>query len=158
MRGAFFWRKRIPASDTAAATVLESSREQHRTRTLITTMNETQPKGKILRGTEGVGTMTQDTVDERAREIACSDGRAEANDLDRAHAREDLIGSASGSEQVPTVGEPDGDWYTPRGSSGEEAPTVRPEDEENIPEKLIQEGIEEADHDQRSKSGRVSER
>jgi hypothetical protein len=26
---------------------------------------------------------------------------------------------------------------------------VRPEDDENIPERLVQEGIEEADHDQR---------
>jgi len=42
-------------------------------------------------------------------------------------------------------------------SSGEKAPTVRPEDEGNIPEKLIQEGVEEADHDQRSSSGQTSE-
>jgi hypothetical protein len=38
-------------------------------------------------------------------------------------------------------------------SSGEKAPTVRPEDEENIPEKLIREGIDEAEHDQRKRSG-----
>jgi hypothetical protein len=43
-------------------------------------------------------------------------------------------------------------------SSGEKAPTVRPEDEKNIPEKLIQEGVDEADHDQRSSSGENSER
>jgi hypothetical protein len=36
-------------------------------------------------------------------------------------------------------------------SSGEKAPTVAPEDEDNIPEKLIQEGVEEADHDQRKR-------
>jgi hypothetical protein len=42
-------------------------------------------------------------------------------------------------------------------SSGEKAPTVHPEDEENIPEKLIQEGVDEADHDQRSKSGQSGE-
>jgi hypothetical protein len=40
-------------------------------------------------------------------------------------------------------------------SSGEKAPTVRPEDDENIPDKLIQEGVDEADHDQRSSSGRA---
>jgi hypothetical protein len=43
-------------------------------------------------------------------------------------------------------------------SSGEKIPTVRPEDEENIPEKLIQEGVDEADRDQRSRSGQTSER
>jgi hypothetical protein len=39
-------------------------------------------------------------------------------------------------------------------STGEKAPSVRPEDNENIPEKLVQEGVEEADHDQRLSSGR----
>jgi hypothetical protein len=109
-------------------------------------------QAKILRGTEGLGTVTPEMIDERAREIARGDGREQPNDLDRTRAREDLTG-ATVSEQLSTMGEPDRDWYTPRGSSGEKAPTVRPEDEENIPEKLIQEGVEEADHDQRSKSG-----
>jgi hypothetical protein len=39
-------------------------------------------------------------------------------------------------------------------STGEKAPTVRPEDDENIAEKLIHEGIEEADHNQRLSSER----
>ena len=107
-------------------------------------MDKAQPK--ILHGTEGVGTVTPQMVEARAHEIARADGRGEANDLDRTRAREDLTG---GSEQSPTVREPDRDWYTHRRTSGEKVPTVRPEDEENIPEKLIQEGVEEADHDQR---------
>jgi len=41
-------------------------------------------------------------------------------------------------------------------SRGEKTPTVGPEDDQNIPEELIQEGIEEADHDQRVRSGRIS--
>ena len=118
-------------------------------------MNETHPKGKILRGTEGIGTITPEMLEERAQEIARADGRAEANDLDRGRAREDLTG---GSEKRPTEKEIADDWYTPRGSSGRKASTVRPEDEENIPEKLIQEGIDEADHDQRSSSARTSEK
>jgi hypothetical protein len=40
-------------------------------------------------------------------------------------------------------------------STGDKAPTVRPEDDENIPEKLIQEGVEEAEHDQRVSSERT---
>jgi uncharacterized protein YutE (UPF0331/DUF86 family) len=39
-------------------------------------------------------------------------------------------------------------------STGEKASTVRPEDDESIVEKLVQEGIEEADHDQRLSSER----
>ena len=118
-------------------------------------MSETQPKGKILRGTEGIGTVTPEMLEERAQEIARADGRAEANDLDRTRARDDLIGD---TEKPATDQEPADDWYTPRGSSGEKATTVRPEDDENIPEKLIQEGIDEADHDQRSSSARTSEK
>jgi hypothetical protein len=118
-------------------------------------MNETQPKGKILRGTEGIGTVTPEMLEERAREIARADGRGEANDLDRTHAREELIG---GTEKPAADQGPAEDWYTPRGSSGEKASTVRPEDVENIPEKLIQEGIDEADHEQRASSARNSEK
>jgi hypothetical protein len=61
--------------------------------------------------------VTREMVEERAHEMARNDGRAEANDLDRTRAREDLTGSTSGSEQSTTVGEPDPDWYTPRGST-----------------------------------------
>ncbi len=118
-------------------------------------MDETQQR-KILRGTEGAGTVTTQMIEERAHEIAQGEGREEANDLDRTRAREDLTGSTSGPEKPPTSGESEPDWYTPRGSSREKVPTVRPEDEENMPEKLIRKGIEEADHDQRSKSERIS--
>ena len=112
-------------------------------------------QGKILRGTEGIGTVSPQMIEERAREIARSDGRAHSNDLDRTRAREELTGSAPGSEKPPTREEPGRDWEMPLVSSGDKAPTVRPEDEQNIPEKLIEEGIEEADHDQRTRSGQT---
>jgi hypothetical protein len=118
-------------------------------------MEEAQPRAKIVRGTEGVGTVTPQMIEDRAREIARGDGRTQTNDLDRTRAREELTGGTSGSEKPPTREEPGRDWGMPLVSSGEKAPTVRPEDEQNIPEKLIQEGIEEADHDQRSKPGQT---
>ena len=118
-------------------------------------MDKAQPK--ILRGTEGLGTVTTQTIEERAREIACSDGRAQANDLDRTRAREELIGPTSDSEKPPTREEPGRDWQMPLVSSGEKAPTVRPEDDENIPEKLVQQGVAEAEHDQRLRSGQTTE-
>ena len=96
-------------------------------------------------------------IEERAREIARGDGRAQANDLDRTHAREELIGPTEDSEKPPTREEPGRDWEMPLVSSGEKAPTTRPEDDENIPEKLIEQGIEEADHDQRLRSGQSGE-
>ncbi len=45
-------------------------------------MNEAQPaSGKILRGTEGIGTVTPQMIEERARKLARSDGRSQPNDL-----------------------------------------------------------------------------
>ncbi|PYJ28179.1 MAG: hypothetical protein DMF24_03885 [Verrucomicrobia bacterium] len=116
-------------------------------------MDEAQrTEGKILSGTEGIGTVSPEMIEQRAREIARSDGRMQPNDLDRASAREDLIGATSTSEKPATRKEPGREWGMPLVSSGEKAPTVAPEDEDNIPEKLIQEGIEEADHDQRKRT------
>jgi hypothetical protein len=118
-------------------------------------MNKAQPTSrKILCGTEGLGTVTPQMVEQRAREIARSDGRSQSNELDWTRAREELTGPTSDSEELPTREEPGRDWQMPLVSTGEKAPTVRPEDDENIPEKLIQEGIEEADHNQRLSSER----
>jgi hypothetical protein len=122
-------------------------------------MNEALPtSGKILRGTEGLGTVTPKMIEERAREIARSDGRLQVNDLDRSRAREDLTGPTSDSEKLPTNEERGRDWQMPLVSTGDKAPTVRPEDDENIVEKLVQEGIDEADHDQRLSSERNREK
>jgi hypothetical protein len=122
-------------------------------------MNEALPtSGKILRGTEGLGTVTPKMIEERAREIARSDGRLQVNDLDRSRAREDLAGPTSDSEKLPTNEERGRDWQMPLVSTGDKAPTVRPEDDENIVEKLVQEGIDEADHDQRLSSERNREK
>ena len=113
-------------------------------------MNEAQPTSpKILRGTEGLGTVTPQMIEERAREL---------DDLDRSSAREELTGPTSDSERLPTREEPGRDWQMPLVSTGEKAPTVRPEDDENILEKLVQEGIEEADHDQRLSAERDREK
>lgn len=117
-------------------------------------MDATHSSGKIISGTEGIGTVTPQMIEKRAREIARTDGRTQANDLDRSRAREELTGAASDSERAPTREEPGRDWQMPLVSTGEKAPIVRPEDDENIPEKLIQEGVEEADHDQRLSSER----
>ena len=102
--------------------------------------------------------MTPQMIEERAREIARSDGRAQPNDLDRTRAGEELTGTTSASEKLPTREEPGRNWQMPLVSTGEKAPSVRPEDDENIPEKLVQEGVEEADHDQRLSSERNREK
>ncbi len=120
------------------------------------TMNDAHSKGKIVRGTKGLGTLTPHVIEERAREIARSDGRGHANDLDRTRAREELAGPTSSSQKPPTREEPGRDWQIPLVSTGEKAPIVRPEDDANIPEELTKQGVEEADPDQRLSSRRIS--
>jgi len=41
------------------------------------------------------------------------------------------------------------EWDQPPGSSGGPAPTVQPDDEAGLDEELVNEGVEEADRDQR---------
>jgi hypothetical protein len=95
-------------------------------------MEEAHSKGKILRRSEGVGTVAPRMIEGQAHE--------------------QLIGATSSSQKLPTREEPGRDWQMPLVSTGEKAPTVRPEDDENILEKLVREGVEEADHDQRVSS------
>ena len=101
-------------------------------------MDETHSRGKILRGSEGVRTVTPQMIGEpAARDRAATDG-PQPNDLDRTRAREELTGATLNAEKLPTSEEPGRDWKTPLMSTGEKAPTVRPEDDENIPDKLVQ--------------------
>src|SRR5438132_11027468 len=99
-------------------------------------MDEAQ-KGKIIRGTQGLGTVTPQMIEERARQIARSDGRAQPNDLDQTRAREELIGATSGSEKSATREEPGRDWGMRVVSSGAKATTVGPADEQNSSENQI---------------------
>jgi hypothetical protein len=89
-------------------------------------MGKTQ-QNKILLGTEGLGTVTPQMIEERAREIAHGDGREQPNDLDRTRADEELRGTAPASETPPIKKDSGRDWGMPLVSSGERAPTVRPE-------------------------------
>jgi hypothetical protein len=120
-------------------------------------MDQAQQR-KIIRGTVGLGTVTPQMIEERAREIARGDGRAQPNDLDPTQAREEFTSPTAGSEKPPTREEPGRDWGMPLVSSGAKAPKVRPEDDENIPEKLIQQGTDEADHAQRLSSRQTGEK
>lgn len=99
-------------------------------------MDETHFRGKIVRGSAGLGTMTAEMIEDRAREIARSDGRQRANDLDRSSAREELTGGTAGSEKPPTRQEPGRDWQIPLVSTGKKGSTVRPEDDEKHSRKI----------------------
>lgn len=102
---------------------------------------------------EALGTITDDMVRRRAVEIAKGDGRAEANAADREAALTDLMSTGNEAPVAPELDSPDveniTEWDTPPEAMGGKAPTVGADDDSSIAEELINEGLDEADHDQR---------
>jgi hypothetical protein len=109
------------------------------------------PLAKIAVGSEGLGTVSPDLVEQRALELAKTDGRAEANEKDLAEARAELLsGEPLTAAEVP---DPAVDqitaWDDVPAETGSRAPKFGTEDEANIAQVLVEEGLEEADHDAR---------
>ena len=98
----------------------------------------------------GFGNPDEPTLIARATELARIEGRTAPNEKDFAQARQDLI--TTGSMPVaPEAGELEKltTWDTPPEAAGRQAPETGPEDEANIGQQLVEEGVEEADHDLR---------
>lgn len=113
------------------------------------------PIGKIIEHNKGLGTVTPEMVEERARELARMDGRTEPNGGDRERAHQELLGvteEGTPPEAVEKEIENVVTWDEAPEESGVQAPQILPEDEANIAETLVQEGLEEAEHDQRLSS------
>ncbi|HEY5744401.1 MAG TPA: hypothetical protein VIS99_17885 [Terrimicrobiaceae bacterium] len=118
-------------------------------------MNEHQ---RIEIGSQGLGAPSPLTIEERATQIALMDGRAEANDLDREEALRQINDPASpretSADQIAEGDRPDaGVAPSSRGAQAEKVPL---ENESNISEKLVQEGVEEAEFDTRLRAAENS--
>jgi hypothetical protein len=107
--------------------------------------------GKISEHFKGLGTVTSDTVVARAREIALINGRTpnQFNQDDFEEAKLELTGGLfdGGTEE-----EKDGTtelvaWDENPNESGHAARRARPEDEQSAAEQLVEEGMEEAEHE-----------
>jgi hypothetical protein len=118
-------------------------------------------EGRLSEHGRGLGTVTREMVEKRAREIAVINGRSENKvlDSDREQARRELSGeerlnpSRSKAELVPE----DERWDPVHGSvGGKGQPTVSPHDEQTDAEKLFEEGVGEAEHDQMNQATRES--
>jgi hypothetical protein len=114
-------------------------------------------EGRIIEHSEGLGTVTQDMVHARAREIALINGRSphHLSPMDLSQAKRELMGQnyvESAEEQLPTSER----WDPIPGSPGEQAPIVTPHDEQTDNEKLVEEGSEEAEHDRMVEATRES--
>jgi hypothetical protein len=117
-------------------------------------------KGKLSLGAQGLGTVTEEMVRERAGELALINGRSRNNILssDLEQARRELTGTAGPDaapaklEQIPE----DERWDPVPGSVGQQAPTVPAPDEQTVAEKLVEEGIDDAEQDQMVRATRES--
>ena len=104
------------------------------------------------RNTGGGGQAAPDveTLVRRAEELARIDGRTEPHARDFIEARQELTTTGS-ITAAPEAGELENltAWDTPLKARGTHRSEHGTEDESNIAEKLVEEGVEEADHDQR---------
>ena len=113
-------------------------------------------KGIIMENAAGVGTVTSEMVEARARDLAAINGRpsSEPSEADYQQAKRELTGEAEtvpqeeGSESVP---DSDG-WEPVPGSTGRQAADSLGEDEDaegrSESAQMFEEGVTEAEHDQ----------
>jgi hypothetical protein len=109
------------------------------------------PSVKMQVAGTGLGEVSQQMLDDRARELARMDGRVDFNERDLEQARAEL----QGASQPPPPPETEGGaeelvaWDEAPAASGHQARTYQIDDEATIGEALVQEGVEEAEHSQR---------
>src|SRR4051812_13102902 len=117
------------------------------------TRREPIGQGKITQHGGGVGTVTREMVQKRARELAISDGRSasEVTSSDWEQAKRELSGAAGSATVQDDVEEATSsmEWDPAPGTIGQRAGTQEVDDEQTFAEQLTQEGVEEADHDER---------
>ena len=114
-------------------------------------------EGRISDHSRGLGTVTQEMVLARAREIALINGRSphHLSPADVAEAKKEMTGEddyGSAEERLPTSER----WDPNHGSEGHSGPMVPAHDEQTDAERLYEEGIAEAEHDQMVEGTRES--
>jgi hypothetical protein len=122
-------------------------------------------KGIIMQNAAGIGTVTSEMVEARARELAAINGRpsSEPSEADYQQAKRELTGEAEmdpqeeSSESVPESER----WDPVPGSTGRQAADSLGEDEDaegrSESAQLFEEGISEAEHDQMRQASRADE-
>src|SRR5687767_7464157 len=107
--------------------------------------------GKFVARASGLGTVTEEMVIKRAKEIAVTNGRNgndySQNDLDEA--RRELVGFPNTEATELENDAPDtGDWLAEGADKGQRAPIRPARDEQTFAEDLVKEGVDEATHHQ----------
>jgi hypothetical protein len=122
-------------------------------------------KGIIMENAAGIGTVTSEMVEARARELAAINGRpsSEPSEADYQQAKRELTGETemnSQEESIESIPESEG-WDPVPGSTGRQAADSLGEDEDaegrSESAQMFEEGISEAEHDQMRQASRADE-
>jgi hypothetical protein len=109
-----------------------------------------KPRGRIEAAGVGIGAVSDELLERRARDLAEEDGRSEPTEADRAAALKELTGLTEDSPpEVPPGDENLTSWNESPDLIGHAVPTFSPPDETDIEAELTEEGVDEADIDQR---------
>ncbi|MDB6015672.1 MAG: hypothetical protein JWR19_161 [Pedosphaera sp.] len=123
-----------------------------------------QKQGILTEKATGIGTVTRQMVRERAVELAVINGRS-AQDVSKSdweQAKRELTGEAEIDPKTALLeAAPEAERWDPLpGSTGHKAPTAPSDDEDDEGrsdnEKLVEQGIAEAEHDQMLQAGKVA--
>ena len=122
-------------------------------------------EGTITAHSIGIGTVNRDMVRERARELATINGHAESgvNSEDFAQAQRELTGEGEidPNTAILEAAPESGRWDPVPGSPGHKILATSNEDEDeegrSDQERLVEEGVAAAEHDQMLKAARESE-
>ena len=120
-------------------------------------------EGALTENSVGIGTVTRGMVRERAVELALINGRTalEVTESDWEQARRELTGKPdTDPKEAALESAPESERWDPvHGSTGHKVPVASSEDEDDEgrsdSERLVEEGIAEAEHDQRLQAART---
>ena len=106
--------------------------------------------GRIEENAAGFGLASEDELEKRAREIAVIRGRSafHVTEEDRDAARRELLGETEHDPEDEELVAGTRSFDQEPGTSGHQAPVHLPTDEASVGERLVQEGMDEALHDE----------
>ena len=123
-------------------------------------------KGIIMENAAGIGTVSAEMVEARARELAAINGRrsSKPSEADYQQAKRELTGESEmdpQEERRESIAESD-DWDPVPGSTGRQAAESLGEDEDaegrSESAQLFEEGVGEAEHDQMLRAAEADEK
>lgn len=120
--------------------------------------NTGENSGRISDHFRGLGTVTRETVEKRAKEIAIINGHAphDFTKNDWAQAKHELLGdNLEMEEEEPAAALTR--WDEGPETSGHRVENSPPLDEQTVAEHLVEEGLEEANHDRMLKGSQAED-